>query len=257
MSFEEYMSEVLQYKRISLSDADNRSLKSIMGEPKSAYRVFSFLKDQGYPIAYKNVHSRIKRLENDMLIEKNHGKFKRRAIKYQLTTQGLFYLLSQFIEYKFGIYWSELWQYYSDNIIIKTLVLPYFEIETLMRAGFNLSSSLLSYLRQCYQITLDGRDYIKQIDQDDYTVKSAIKSLKRELELEAKEMAFSLMTRPKSTFGVSLAIFNRMEIKRTGKTGVESRQLGRDKRFMKLLREVKKDFDQKFNEAVTISKEKK
>jgi hypothetical protein len=275
MTFEEYMSEVLKYERIMLSDTENRFLLEIMGEPKSAYTIFTILKDKNRPIAYKNVHTRIKRLEYLKLIQKSPGKFARRAIKYKLTTQGLFYLLSQYVAYKLGIFWKDLWKYYADDIIVRTLILPYFEIDTLKNAQYNLSSSVLSYLRNCYLVTLDGCEYIKKFmikyrgptdtvvevhldnlvdinepvgprdpnEPEAYTIKSATSSLKKELEWEAKEMAFSLVTKSVSSFGAFLAITGKIDIERVGKAGVEPGQLGKDKHFMKLLCEVKRDFN--------------
>lgn len=286
MTFEEYMSEVLKYERMTLGETEKNFLRLIMGEPKSAYAIYSILKKRGPGIAYKNVHRRIKRLEELKLIEKDPRKFARREIKYKLTTQGLFYLLSLFISYRFGVYWVDLWNYYTDNIILRTLVLPYFEIETLRNARLNLSGSVLAYLRNCYLITLDGCDYVRQflprkgstgeiitthrdqlVDIDkpaeeidpDYTVKSAINSLKKELEWEAKELAFSLITKSTSDFSVFLATFKKseQEIERVGKAGVEPNELGKDKRFMKTLYQVQKDFDRGFKAADAVARQKK
>ena len=281
MTFEEYMSKVLKFERVSLGDTETRFLRHIMGEPKSAYTIFSILKDKGRPIAYKNVHTRIKRLEKLKLIQKSPGKFARGAIKYKLTTQGLFHLLSQFIAYKLGVSWSDLWEYYADDIIVRTLILPYFEINTMKKAQHNLSSSVLSYLRNCYLVTLDGCEYIKKfmkkysgptdtivevhldnladitepvrprdpIEPESYTIKSATNSLKKELEWEAKEMAFSLVTKTASSFGIFLAITGKIDIERVGKAGVEPWRLGKDRRFMKLLHEVQKEFTLGFKAA--------
>jgi DNA-binding MarR family transcriptional regulator len=285
MTFEEYMSEILKYERASLGDTENRFLHFIMGEPKSAYTIFSLLKEKNRPIAYKNVHTRIKRLEDLKLIQKSQGRFARRAIKYKLTTQGLFHLLSQYIAYKLGIFWNDLWKYYADDIIVRTLILPYFEIDTMKNAQRNLSSSVLSYLRNCYFISMDGCEYIKKFmkryrgptdtivevhldnlldinepvgttdpsEPEAYTIKSATDSLKKELEWEAKEMAFGLITKPVSSFGVFLALTGKIDIERVGKTGVDPEDLGRDKRFMKLLYQVQKDFDRGFKAANTVA----
>jgi hypothetical protein len=287
------MSEVLKYERVTLGDTENRFLFEIMGDPKSAYSVYSILKGRDRPMAYKNVYTRIKRLEELKLIEKIHGKFARRAINYGLTSQGLFYLLSQFATYTVRIDWAKLLDYYADSIILRTLVLPYFEIATLRFPDFNLWHSVLSYLRDCYLITLEGIDYIQQfttlkdeiiqihyddlipfnespatterskgqitpriavtVDKNgnwDNTIKSAINGLKKELEWQAKELAFSLITKPPwASRGILLTVTAKADIRRTGKAGVEPKELGRDKRFMKLLREVKKDFDRGFEVA--------
>jgi DNA-binding MarR family transcriptional regulator len=286
MTFEEYMSEVLRYERMSLGEAENKFLFIIMGEPKSAYTVYSILKEQGRGIAYKNVYTKIKRLEELKLIKRVPGRLARRAINYGLTTQGLFFLLSQFASYKLRIDWERILDYYTDNIILRTLVMPYFEIATLRSPEFNLYHSMLTYIRNCYLITLDGCDYIRQfvhrrhgqiiqifgdqlVDIDepadnigpDYTVKSAINSLKKELEWEAKEMAFTLITKPTSSFSISLARFGTTarfgKDERAGKGGVEPKQLGKDKRFMKLLCEVQKDFDRGFKAADAAAKQGK
>jgi hypothetical protein len=140
---------------------------------------------------------------------------------------------------------------------------------------------VLAYLRSCYLITLDGCDYIKQFMPEytgiqvahgdnlvhmdetgddigpDYTIKSAINSLKKELEWEAKEMAFSLITKPGSDFGIWLAISRKIDMKRVGKAGVEPAELGKDKQFMKLLCEVQKDFDRGFKAANAVARQGK
>jgi hypothetical protein len=78
--------------------------------------------------------------------------------------------------------------------------------------------------------------------------------LKKELEWEAKEMAFSLVTKPVSSFGVFLAITGKGDIERVGKAGVEPEELGRDKRFMQLLNQVQKNFDWGFKAANAVAR---
>ena len=78
---------------------------------------------------------------------------------------------------------------------------------------------------------------------EDYNIKSATNSLKKELEWEAKEIAFGLITKPVSSFGIFLAITGKIDVQRVGKAGFSREQLGNDKRFIKLLREVEGDFN--------------
>ena len=107
-----------------------------MDKPKSAYMIWDIRRKQGRPMNYKNVHTRIKKLEKLNLIEKTPGRFSRGAIQYQLTTQGLFYQVSKRPEHELELLsLKELIENYGDNIIFKTLLFPYFEIKTLSRPG--------------------------------------------------------------------------------------------------------------------------
>ena len=70
-------------------------------------------------------------------------------------------------------------------------------------------------------------------------------------------MAFSLVTKPLSSFGVFLAITGKIDIERVGKAGVEPKELGKDKQFMKLLYQVQKDFDRGFRAANAVARQDK
>jgi hypothetical protein len=185
-------------------------------------------------MAYKNVHTRIKRLEELKLIEKaENAKAKYGAINYQLTTQGILYQVSRFVNIDESLSWSDFLDYYSDNIIFETLVLPYFEKHTIKCAGVRLYFAIVSYLRDCYQITLDAADDIRKAieehneeDKEYYT-----KQLKEDLEWKPREFALKLVT----------------SFLRKKNYRVIMDQLAKDKKFVELLREVQKDFDKGFS----------
>ena len=59
------------------------------------------------------------------------------GINYQLTTQGILYQVSRFVNIDESLSWSDFLPYYSDNMIFETLVLPYFEEDTIKHAGVN------------------------------------------------------------------------------------------------------------------------
>ena len=232
MSLDRYMLEVLNYNNVSLGSAENRFLNKIMGEPKSTYAVYSNLKEFGLPMAYKNVHTRIKRLEELDLIEKAPGRFPRNAIHYRLTTQGLLYQISRFVSIDDTICWSDFLHYYSEHIIFKTLVLPYFEKETIYRATVKLYFAIISYLGDCYDITIDAADHIrKAIEEHNKKAKEYYaKRLKEDLEWQPRVFAFELVTSLLKKDGGSVIVG----------------QLAKDKKFVKLLREVQKDFEKGF-----------
>jgi DNA-binding PadR family transcriptional regulator len=148
-----YTSIISKYQPTNLGDVESLFLIKIAGGPKSAYSLFSQLKSQSKPMAYRNVHKRLKRLEELKFIEqeKEEQKFKRNAIYYKLTTFGLFYILS-----KHPISWEkDLLIKYREDIILKTLLYPYFEENTIENCGFMLRWLIAQYLRDCCNITLD------------------------------------------------------------------------------------------------------
>ena len=129
------MSEILKYNRVTLGSAERRFLNEMMGKKISVYSMWSILKRSGHTMAYKNVHTRIKRLEKLNLIEKAGEAEILEAINYQLTTQGILYQVSRFVNIDESLSWSDFLPYYSNNIIFETLVLPYFEEDTINHAG--------------------------------------------------------------------------------------------------------------------------
>lgn len=236
MSLDRYTYEVLKYNRVTLGSAERRFLNEMMGKPKSVYSIRSILKDSGHTMAYKNVHTRIKRLEELNLIEKASGKARHGrhgAINYQLTTQGMLYQVSRFVNIDESLSWSDFLDYHSDNVIFETLVLPYFEKDTIKRAGVKLYFAIVLYLGDCYNITLDAADRIRKAieehnkdDQEYYT-----KRLKEDLEWQPREFVLKLVT----------------NFLRKKDDGVIMGQLAKDKKFLELLREVQKDFDKGFS----------
>jgi predicted transcriptional regulator len=224
------MSEVLKYRRVSLGSVERLFMYQLRGRPKSAYKIYSILKAQDQPMNYKNVHTRIKRLEELGLIERAQGEFVRGAINYQLTSQGIFYLISEL-----KLRQDELIENYVDNIIFKILVIPYFEVKTIKGATLYFYTRFISYLVDCYRITLDAcdeiRKYIEEKKETDRRERTEL--LKDSLRWQAKVLAFRLVTETNDPARLGSIV--------------------RDNRFMKLLREVHKDFDKGF---IVVSKTK-
>jgi hypothetical protein len=220
------MSEVLKYNRVNLGHAEKYILNEITAEPKSAYRIWDIRRKRGRPMNYKNVHTRIKKLEKLSLIEKVPGYFSRGAINYQLTTQGLFYQVSKPPDHELELVsLDELLHNYGDNIIIKTLLYPYFEVKTIKRATAGMYFAILDYLDECYRLTLNAcvriRKAIKENNKrhrEKYT-----KMLKEDLQWLPRAFAFELVTKRLN--------------------GIIIGQLAKDKKFILLIKQVQRDFD--------------
>ena len=204
----------------------------MMGEKKSVSSIRSILKESGRTMAYKNVHTRIKRLEKLNLIEKA-GKAKYGAINYQLTTQGILYQVSRFVNIDESLSWSDFLPYYSNNVIFETLVLPYFEKDTIKHAGVQLYFAIVLYLGDCYQITLDAADRIRKaiVEHNEEDKEYFTKRLIEDLEWQPREFALKLVTSFLRKKGGEITVC----------------QLAKDKKFVHLLREVQKDFDKGFS----------
>lgn len=153
-----YILELGDYREPNLGDIESLFLRRIADGYSSAYSLFLYLKSTDThahpylhkkPMAYKNVNKRVRRLEELKLIEfeKKSG---RNAKHYKLTTKGLWYIISDVRTYDTGLFIK-----YKDNIILQTLLYPYFGYETIQNCReFSSVHTLISqYLRECCFIT--------------------------------------------------------------------------------------------------------
>ena len=151
-----YILELGDYQEANLGDIESLFLRRIADGYTSAYNLFLYLKSpethahpHKKPMAYKNVYKRVRRLEELKLIE-FEKKAGRNAKHYKLTTKGLWYIISDVRTYD-----TNLFLKYKDNIILQTLLYPYFEYETIEKCRHysSLHSIISQYLRECCFIT--------------------------------------------------------------------------------------------------------
>jgi hypothetical protein len=130
---------------------DEHLLSNILKGDTSVYKLYSKLKEERHPMAYKNVHRRIKKLFESNLIEeiKAEDGFKHGARNYKVATRGLIYLFSQaYVPHEKSIFLS-----YSENVLFRTFVYPYFERRTIKSATYGLYRLIRNYLEQACQTT--------------------------------------------------------------------------------------------------------
>ena len=145
-----FMSEIANYQKIYLDETEQIFIFLFAMRTFSASELFSQLKNQK-KMSYKNVFTTIQRLVELGLLEAVEGRFKRNAIKYKLTTRGLFERLA--LNGWFAIH-PIIWYNYRENIILQQTVLyRFFETRTIWnfrKAGYSAVSILVSdYLRKC------------------------------------------------------------------------------------------------------------
>jgi hypothetical protein len=256
-----FISEVRNYERLGLGKTEKLFLRIISMEPTSAYRISVGLK-RGAPIisyskhgtilignsvlftgiksmAYKNVRKRISRLHSLGLIEQIHGNFKRNAKIYKLTPRGLF---ERLMDKDHDL--PDIMGLYKNCPIIETLIYQYFELETIANFGEYPLIELRNYLTKCCEAilnTLDDERYqIKRLKEwrgyirpHQYDLFSF--SLDETITNEAKNFVFKMVNMSKDEDPYQSDPNYRNLFPR--------QSLLKDKKFIRLLQQIKKDFD--------------
>src|SRR5918912_4446147 len=239
-----YVSEVSACRLIELNETEKSFLFKIMSGHDSSYKITSYIKSRRQPMAYKNEYTSIKRLQELNLIEEE-GKFLGGAIYYKLTTCSLFYIFSNVTTYS-----PKLLVKYHDNILLKTLLYPYFEIDTIKSCTARLYSVIIQYLRECCETTLCRLEEIKTAMQSGDQERH-VKGLQSDLEWHVRILGFKLaiMYNELNILGSNPDVANDntkvvfYELESTMKM-----LLSKDSRFINLLDSIEKEFLEGYKE---------
>ena len=149
MDFSEYAWFALTYQPVGIGGTEELFLKFFANsESYSAYQIYIKM-EKG--MAYKNVHTRVKRLLELNLITQIEGEFKKGAKFYKISPYGLIHYISYIIteNHRFIIY-------NLDNPVMQYLLLQIFEKDT-VNYFWNLkefhSREIMQYLHDCCYIT--------------------------------------------------------------------------------------------------------
>jgi hypothetical protein len=244
VNYSTFVSAIFDYKRIELTGSEKSSLLKIMSGHSSAFKITSYIKSRRQPTIYKNEYAAIGRLQELNLIEEQ-GRFLRGAIYYKLTTFGLFYIFSRMSSYP-----PKLLTRYQDNILLKTLLYPYFEIYTIKSCTARLYSVLIQYLRECCETTLcrleEIKTAIKSGDQERH-----VKGLQSDLEWHVRILGFKLaiMYNESNILGSNPDVAN--DNTKVAFYELESTMkmlLSKDNRFINLLNSIEKEFLEGYKE---------
>lgn len=261
---EGFMSEVLTYREIALGDTEKYFLRlfSIFGE-MSAFNIYLYLqKTEGETdhksMAYVNVRKRILRLSELGLIEEIKEKHRyRNAIRYRLTSHGLFHRMLMMPEhFIFPLHLKP----YKHSIILQTILYQFFEVETLDYFNTIVRAITLSqYLRHCCQSIIDDvesfrrsrvREKSKYMTTEHMAaiIEGAIKTLVFEIVLNSttKYVEFSGIDRDGHEYV-------RTDLRKASQLSLPydidneyvypNLALAKDGKFIKILDEIKEQFD--------------
>ena len=194
-------------EKISLGEAQRKFLYIIAKKPISAYDIHLEIKKE---IDIKNVPKTVTRLHDLGLIE-IEGHYPRNAVRFQITSNGLFQLLC---DRPMPI--SILYMYQND-IILQNILFDSFELETI-KMWMNLRAPflLMVYVRKCYQAILTSIQNLKSpskskkgaLDKNERLGQFAF-SLETSLSREFNDLIIDILVntvRPVDEFGGSIRL---------------------------------------------------
>lgn len=258
------MSEIKEYTSLTTPLGEVESLflllfSSPLSGPQrglTAYDIYTYLQKQGRTMGYPNVLKRVKRLQELGLIERVQKEFKRKAIKYKITSRGLFQSL---LEHGFEQSTLEL---YKDNIILNTILYQFFETTTIRKfVTVPRDAALHDYIRTCCEKILKKLDdfRLSPYKIEEYLTLEIDELIKNEI----KNFVFQIISisRIRSRF---ILDYHRPEYQNSRVIGADEDEdeenytslfpkpaLRKDKKFTKLLEEIKKDFDNGYKDFVS------
>jgi hypothetical protein len=261
LNYSTYLEETLSYQRIErLQDIERSTFFKIMNATQPAFYL-RLRRSRG--TFTKDELDAIYRLKELKLIEEGQDKkrsFLGKDIFYELTTSGLFYIFTNQLSYP-----PSLLARYNQNVILDTLLFPYFELESIERATSGFYHVITQYLHDCCITTSQRIDSVKKAGAvtSNAHLKNGnerhIKLLESDLQWQAKLMGFKLgLTYAESNI---LLMANSEEgatdNSRVALYELESKMklsLSKDKRFMQFLEMVHSDFNCGYKELTELQK---
>ena len=242
MDYSNYLSILYDYEKKEVGSEEKSILFKVINSVDLSAQIGSYLKlrdkDQ---IGDTSAMSRLLGLK---LLSEKKGLILRGMRKYQLTSAGLFYVLSETRTYP-----PNLLKKYGNDPILLALLYQYFEVDTIASSTGRFYSLITQYLRQCCRITLNWLEDTQNSNEEHKN--KLMNHLKFELELNAKLLAFRIMTMysdsnilslsPKSESGDSDVAYYELESNM-------KEILAKDKKFIELLHKTNADFKNGFKE---------
>jgi len=252
MDCSEYLEAIRTYKKVEKLGKTERSLFfKIMNDydltPKlPTYGNFGRRRQ----LMSADEQNSLKTLQELNLVEEafnNKRSLQSKELNYRLSTLGLFYILSNMMNYP-----PQLLGRYQQDIMLQTLLFPYFEVSTIERATARFYSAITEYLRECSKASLRRVDAIEKatstgtaMDVEDN--KMFARLLGYDLREQVKVLAFKLSTMysESNILMVVNSYFVANDSARVAFYELESKMkttLSRDDKFIQLLGEIRLDF---------------
>ncbi|HEX7179589.1 MAG TPA: hypothetical protein VF220_07670 [Nitrososphaeraceae archaeon] len=242
MDYSNYFAIVYDYKRKEIGTDERSFLLKVINNVDLSSQIGSYLKLRD-KTQLGDTSSISKLISSKLLVEKK-GLILRGMRKYQLTSTGLFYVMSETVSYP-----PYLLKMYSDDPILLTLLYQYFEEDTIESSTARFYSMVTQYLKQCCRITLNWLEDTQNSNEEHK--KKLMNDLMFELKLNAKLLAFRIMIMysesnilsltPKSTTGDPDVAYYEIE-------NQMKEILSKDKKFIDLLQKINGELKEGYKE---------
>lgn len=184
MDYSNYLKTLYDYEKKEVGTEEKSMLLKVINHVDFSAQIGSYLK-----LRDKNQlgdTSTVSRLLGLKLLTEKKGLILRGMRKYQLTSTGLFYVLTETMSYP-----PSLLKKYSDDPILKTLLFQYFEVDTIASSTARFYSIITQYLKQCCRITLNWLEDTQNSDEE--RKNKMMNLLLLELALNAKLLALRII----------------------------------------------------------------
>ena len=184
MDYSNYLKTLYDYEKKQVGTEEKSMLLKVINNVDFSAQLGSYLK-----LRDKNQlgdTSTVSRLLGLKLLTEKKGLILRGMRKYQLTSTGLFYVLTETVSYP-----PSLLKKYSDDPILKTLLFQYFEVDTIASSTARFYSIITQYLKQCCRTTLNWLEDTQNSDEDHKN--KMMNFLLLELALNAKLLALRII----------------------------------------------------------------
>lgn len=184
MDYSNYLKTLYDYEKKQVGTEEKSMLLKVINNVDFSAQIGSYLK-----LRDKNQlgdTSTVSRLLGLKLLTEKKGLILRGMRKYQLTSTGLFYVLTETVSYP-----PSLLKKYSDDPILKTLLFQYFEVDTIASSTARFYSIITQYLKQCCRTTLNWLEDTQNSNED--RKNKMMNFLLLELALNAKLLALRII----------------------------------------------------------------
>ncbi len=184
MDYSNYLKTLYDYEKKQVGTEEKSMLLKVINNVDFSAQIGSYLK-----LRDKNQlgdTSTVSRLLGLKLLTEKKGLILRGMRKYQLTSTGLFYVLTETVSYP-----PSLLKKYSDDPILKTLLFQYFEVDTIVSSTARFYSIITQYLKQCCRTTLNWLEDTQNSNED--RKNKMMNFLLLELALNAKLLALRII----------------------------------------------------------------
>lgn len=242
MDYSNYLKTLYDYEKNQVGTEEKSMLLKLINNVDFSAQIGSYLK-----LRDKNQlgdTSTVSRLLGLKLLTEKKGLILRGMRKYQLTSTGLFYVLTETVSYP-----PSLLKKYSDDPILKTLLFQYFEVDTIASSTARFYSIIAQYLKQCCRTTLNWLEDTQNSDED--RKNKMMNLLLLELALNAKLLALRIIIMYSDSTILSLTPKSKTGDPDVAYYELESNMkeiLAKDSKFIEHLHKTNADFKSGYKE---------